>query len=132
MSETQQPKYIHHCSNCKYLGTSTAPILQQTINTCFYDFYICADTLDEYRTIIARSGSGDGEYLSTIFLGGLCFTPLDLVFLFNGIKLTKEEEVRAFKILINKWKDGFSMRDFKDMSTGVECSFGRGNIFWKD
>jgi hypothetical protein len=134
MSEIQKPKYIHDCSSCKYLGTGTAPILKRTISPCFYDFYICEceGKLSQYRTIIARSGNDDDEYLSTILLGSQCFTPLDLVFLFNGIELTKPEESRVLKILITQWKNNLGMADFRNMSTGVECSFGGGNIFWKD
>jgi hypothetical protein len=124
------PLYTHDCEKCKYLGTGTAQILTaQMLRIHQYDFYICADS-SEYRTCIARYGDFGSEYISGLLFSCEELTRFDKVFLYNGIELTEQEEKRALRILVSMYKQQLSFQDCKSFSTG--CSFGSGNIFWKD
>jgi hypothetical protein len=118
-----KPKYQHDCESCKYLGTSKANILNVE-SEC--DFYICGN--EELRTLIARYGDDGPEYSSTPLFACVTFTPLDLIAILNGFEFNKYEEERAFKVLVNHFKNSLSREDYKRYSL-PDIDLGKGNFF---
>ena len=119
------PKFEHDCTSCKFLGTTKIPFR----GAGDYDIYVCGDEDKTiFRSIIARYGDSCEEYsASPIFCGDAHFCWLDMVVLMNGFELTKKEEERVARILIERFKSKLTQKDYRDFVIDFD---GPGNIFY--
>jgi hypothetical protein len=115
------PKYKHDCTECKFLGTGK----KYGLVFSDIDFYICGG--NGLRTLIARYGDNGDEYTSSPLFICTTLTSLDQVALFNGLELTREEEVRLLKVLLRMYATGRSWEDIAKSATDIKL--GKGNIY---
>lgn len=123
-----QPAYIHDCPRCRFLGRGRAAILD---GKKIFDFYVCEGS-GNYRSFIARYGSGAAQYVSGPLLGTAELSHLDLVALYNGLELLPEENERLLLKLADMYRRRFSVQDYLKFSAGDEVSFGSGNYLFSN
>jgi len=97
-----KPKYIHDCTNCKFLGNGT--YCEKPV-----DWYICEGP--ERRTIIARYSDIGPDYSSTIIGGCTDITNLEMAALAQGLDLTTNEKDTLLKKLLTKHRQALSIKE---------------------
>jgi len=129
-----KPRYQHDCDACRHLGSGQVPTLGEMHGRRdhVFDFYVCESRSGDYRSFIARYGNERSEYMSNALLGSSELSHLDLVALWNGLELTVEENERLLLRLASMYRDKFSVKDYREMSTTPELSFGSGNVLFSN
>ena len=97
-----KPKYIHDCTNCKFLGNGA--YCEKPV-----DWYICEGP--ERRTIIARYSDIGPDYSSTIIGGCTDITNLEMAALAQGLDLTTNEKDTLLKKLLTKHRQALSIKE---------------------
>lgn len=125
--------YTHDCDNCKFLCTGRCKALGDDV----YDFYICGNDRRDARTMIARYGNEDSEYISGMLFCCVELTAFDKVALFNGLELTEKDKEKLLGCLSRMWKNKLSIEDYKSMNVSslsfeAKFAFGNGNVVFED
>lgn len=101
-----KPKYIHDCTNCKFLGNGA--YCEKPV-----DWYICEGP--ERRTVIARYSDSGPDYSSVTIGECTDISRLELAALAQGLDLQEDEKDRLLKQLLLRYKDSLCRHDYDNL-----------------
>ena len=128
LADMPMPKFIHDSQCCKFIATQNFGYDEKK-RPC--DFYVCGDGLKQARTIIARYGDVDSEYMSGILFGCAQLGKLETFALGCGLDLTPLEEKALLKCLLREKKDKWGMKEYRDFFPD-EDKLTLGSTNWFD
>jgi len=101
-----KPKYIHDCTNCKFLGNGT--YCEKPV-----DWYICEGP--ERRTVIARYSDSGPDYSSVTIGECTDISRLELAALAQGLDLTNKEKDLLLQKMLTRHRQGLSITDLNNL-----------------
>lgn len=101
-----KPKYIHDCTNCKFLGNGT--YCEKPV-----DWYICEGP--KRRTVIARYSDSGPDYSSVTIGECTDISRLELAALAQGLDLTNKEKDLLLQKMLTRHRQGLSITDLNNL-----------------